>query len=395
MDPIRQIQRLGWEWRPDGLGQGLGPGVVLAVKVDGQTIRAFVPLARVWLTFDQELSAVGCVGCASVGAPFTVGGLFSSIKRAVSNTAKSVVKKVVPKAIQKAATRVVNTAKQAVRTVSRIPGVKQIASVYKAGISLATLPQQAALRILSGQRIDKAALGSLQQAVKDARTVAPYVQTVMSLVPGVGTGISAGLGGALALAQGQPITEALLAAARSAVPGGPAAQAAFSVASGALQGKPIDQIAINALPLDPAAKSAIVRGLALAKDVAAGKNAAAGVLDTALNAVPAQYRTAIQTGVAMGRARSLQGLATSAAHSAAQLVSANAAGVAAAQQIARGARSPQLMAAMQRAATARSALTHVVQQANRGHQQAATIVQAVAALRRPAPMMPRLNFARP
>ncbi len=390
MDPIRQIQRLGWEWRPDGLGQGLGPGVVLAVKVDGKTIRAFVPLARVWLTFDQELSAVGCVGCASVGAPFTVGGLFSSIKKAVSGAAKSVVKKVVPKAIQKAATRVVNTAKQAVRTVAKIPGVKQIASVYKAGFNLVTLPQQAALRILSGQRIDKAGLATLQSAVKSARTVAPYVQTVMSLVPGVGTGISAGLGGALALAQGQPISEALLAAVRSAVPGGPAAQAAFAVASGALQGKPIDQIAINALPLDPSAKQAITRGLALAKDVAAGKNVAAGVLDTALNAVPPQYRTAIQTGVAMGRARSLQGLATSAVHSAANLAGTHAAGIAAAQQIARGARSPQLLAAVQRATTARNALTHVVQQANRGHTQAASIVHALNAFRR-NPM----TFARP
>jgi len=383
MDPIRQIQRLGWEWRPDGLGQGLGPGVVLAVKVDGQTVRAFVPLARVWLTFDEELGAVGCVGCASVGAPFTVGGLFSSITKAVSNAGKSVVKAVVPKAIQKAATRVANTAKAAVRTVSRLPGVKQIASVYKAGISLVTLPQQAALRILSGQRIDKAALGTLQTAVQNARTVAPYVQTVMSLVPGVGTGISAGLGGALALAQGQPISEALLAAVRSAVPGGPAAQAAFAVASGALQGRPIDQIAINALPIDSASKAAITRGLALAKDVAAGKNVAAGVLDTALNSVPPQYRTAIQTGVAMGRARSLQGLATSAVHSAAGLVNTHAAGVAAAHQIARGARSPALMAAMQKASVAQNAMTHVVQQANRGNTQAASIMHAVSALRRP------------
>ncbi len=62
MNEIAQIQRLGWDWRSDGVGMGLGPGVLLSVVVGGQTLRAFVPLSHVWLAFDRELQSVGCVG---------------------------------------------------------------------------------------------------------------------------------------------------------------------------------------------------------------------------------------------------------------------------------------------------------------------------------------------
>ena len=54
MDEIAQIQRLGWDWRSDGLGIGLGPGVVLSVQINGRTLRAFVPLSHVWLAFSNH-----------------------------------------------------------------------------------------------------------------------------------------------------------------------------------------------------------------------------------------------------------------------------------------------------------------------------------------------------
>ena len=80
MDEIAQIKRLGWDWRSDGVGMGLGPGVLLSIVVGDRTLRAFVPLSHVWLAFDKELQSVGCVGSAWVGAPFSVGGFFSFVK---------------------------------------------------------------------------------------------------------------------------------------------------------------------------------------------------------------------------------------------------------------------------------------------------------------------------
>jgi len=380
-DPIAQLQRLGWEWRQNG--------VILSVQVSGKTQRVFVPLGRVWLAFDEELTAVGCpVGAHSVGAPFTVDGLFSSIKKAVSGAAKSVTKAVVPKAVQKAASRVVSTAKRAASTALALPGVRQVANVYKAGFNLVTLPQQAALQLLDGKRIDKVGIDSLKNAVKSAKTVAPYVQTVMSFVPGVGTGISAGLGGALALAEGQPITEAFIRAAKAAIPGGPAAQAAFSVATDVMQGKSLDAVALNALPIGAGEKAALLRGLDAAKKLAAGQRVDQVLIDQALRSLPPQAAKAVQAGVAIAQAKNLQQGVRSAASSALSLSTANTAAVKAAKAFAGGVRTPAVVQQMQRGLVARQALARIVQQSQAGNPQAANVVRALQTI-------PRFMSARP
>jgi len=389
MDPVAQIQRLGWDWRTDGMGLGLGPGVVVAVQVDGRTLRAFVPLSRVWLAFDKELQSVGCVGAAWVGEPYSVGGLFSFVKKAAKSIGKAA-KSVVPQAIQKAAKSVVSTAEHfgsaAINTVNRIP---VLGNITKATESLALLPAQAATQLVQGKRIDRIALGQLHGALAGAKTLAPYVQTVVSFVPGVGQGISAGIGGALALAQGQNISEALLSAAKSAIPGGPAAQAAFSVASDAMQGKPISTIAIDAIPgVSPAAKQALIAGLGAAKDVAAGKNVSTVVLDNALHQLPPAYQRAVQVGVALGHAKNLQSAAGAAVHGAAQLATVAAQGSAAAQAFARGVRTPAVLSAMNAARAGQNALTTIVQHAQAGHPQATKIVNALHMLKQQAPPHP-------
>jgi hypothetical protein len=381
MDPVAQLQRLGWEWRPDGAGTGAGPGVQFSVVVGGRTQRVFVPLQRVWVIFDKELQAVGCVGAASVGAPFSVGGFFSFIKKAassVANAAKSAVKRVVPKAIQRAAAKVVKTAKSAVNTVARsITKIPVLGTVVKAAHSLALLPASAASQLLQGRRIDHIAVDQFKSAVSNVRTLAPYVQTVISFVPGVGTGLSAGLGGALALAEGQTITQAMEAALKSSIPGGPLAQAAFSVASGVMQGKPIDQIAINALPISDQQKALLVRGLGAAKDLAAGKRVDAVLLDQAVRSLPPALQKAVQIGTAIGHAKNLQGALGAAAHGAAQLAGNYAAGTDAARAFARGVRTPAVMNALHRAEASRTALSHIVRQAQQGHPQATHIVNAL------------------
>jgi hypothetical protein len=381
MDPVAQIQRLGWEWRADGLGQGLGPGVLLSIVIDGRTLRAFVPLEHVWLSFDHELQSVGCVGSAWVGEPFGVGGFFSFIKKAVKSVGK-VAKKVVPKAIQRAAARVVATAKhyggKAWSAIKRVPVLGTLAG---AATSLALLPARAASQLVQGKRIDRIAIDNFKHAIKDVRAVAPYVQTVLSVVPGVGQGISAGLGGALALANGQPISEALLAAAKSAVPGGPAAQAAFSVASDVMQGKPVSTVMVNALPVSPQAKRALLQGLGAAKALAEGKNVAQTVIDTAMHQIPPQYQKAVQVGVALGHAKNLQQAGAAAAHGAMSLARDYDGGQHALAQLSRGVRSPALLAAAARAQAAHRTVRTAVQHAQQGHQGARNLVNTLARLR--------------
>lgn len=410
MDPIAQIQRLGWEWSTDGAGTGLGPGVIVSVKISGRTLRAFVPLQRVWLTFDQELQGVGCVGSAFVGAPFSCVGFFGFVSSAAKSLGKAA-SSLVPKAITRAASSVVNTAKtyagKAYNAATSIPG---LGTVIKASGALATLPARAAQQLIAGRRIDQIAVDQFKTALGSARTLAPYVQTVASFVPGLGTGVSAGIGGALALAQGRPIDEAMMTAARSAIPGGPAAQAAFSVAADVMQGKPVDQIAINALPLDPNAKAAMLRGVAAARELANGRPVDQVVIDQALRSLPPAAQKAIQVGVAMGHARNLQHAAGAAVQGAAQLAGDYGRGVFAAQQFARGVRTQPVLAAMQRGYASRGALSQIVHHASQGNPQAGRIVSALSmmrqapsgggmfgALRRalPAPAAPRLPFFGP
>lgn len=387
-DEIALIQRLGWDWRDDGVGLGLGPGVLLSVVVQGRTLRAFVPLAHVVLAFDNELQKVGCVGMAWVGGPLSVGGFFSSITHAVSSVAKAVV----PKVVQKAAASVVNTVKSTAGQIAKVP---LFGSVLKAASSLALLPASSAQALLDGRRIDRVAVDTFKGALSSAQTLAPYVQTVISFVPGIGQGISAGIGGGLALAQGQTITEAMLAAAKGAIPGGPLVQAAFSVASDAMQGKPLSQIAINALPVSPQAKQALMQGLQAARDIAAGRNVATTVLDNALRALPPQYQKAVQVGVALGHAKNLQQAASAAVQGAAHLATASAQGQAAAQALAAGARAPSLLQMVHKAQAAQGAVAQIVQQAQQGHPQAANIVKALQLFKAPQQQAMQLASAQP
>jgi len=384
MDPVVQIQRLGWQWRSDGMGMGLPPGVLLTVQVDGRQLRAFVPLEHVWVAFDKELQAVGCVGSAWVGAPFSVGGFFDFVKKAVSSITKPI-KKLVPKAIQRAVSRVVSTAQHyasaAGRFVSHVP---VLGTITRAASSLALLPARAASQLIQGRRLDHIALDQFKTAMGNVRTLAPYVQTVVSFVPGIGQGVSAGIGGALALAQGHPISQALIEAARGAIPGGPVAQGAFNIAQAVMQHKPIDQIALAALPVSQSAKQALVDGLHAARALANGQNVSQAVIDAALHQLPPSAQKAVQVGVALGHARNLQQAAGAATQGAMALAGEYARGSQAAQAIARGARAPQLFEAVRRAQAARGAISNLVQHAQYGHPQARNVINALALLRRPS-----------
>jgi hypothetical protein len=108
----------------------------------------------------------------------------------------------------------------------------------------------------------KSGIENIQERMRFAAMVAPFV-------PGVGNGVAAALGAASALAGGEPITKALLQAARSAVPGGAIAQAAFDMGMNLASGKSLDQAALatarKQMPGGPAAQAAFDAALALSQ----------------------------------------------------------------------------------------------------------------------------------
>lgn len=385
---MKTLAGLGWEWRQNG--------VVVCVQLQGGEVqKVFVPLNRVWHAFQQAHAEVGCPLPAAVGGDYSVGGLFS----AIAHVASSAVHAVTHNAITKAATKVVSTATNfAAHAVAKIPVIGPLA---KSVTSLVTMPMNVAEQLAAGGRIDRVAMNSLKSSLAAVKEIAPYAQIVLSAVPGVGTGLSAAIGAGLALASGQSITDALTAGIRSALPGGPLAAAAFDVAHAAMQGKPIDQIALNALPISPAAKQALTTGISVAKDLAAGKKVSQVVVDAATKALPADLVKAVQIGAAVAHAKNLQGAVGALSHAAVLTGAAQAGAVAAKaiQALKPGAPAPpHLVAALKAGLSAKATLTSAIQNAQAGHpasKQLVTAVQVFQAHTLGAPVRPGGRSVRP
>jgi hypothetical protein len=168
---------------------------------------------------------------------------------------------------------------------------------------------QSADSVVSGVRLDKVLSRHFESQIKNVKEVAPYVQTVISLVPGIGPGVSGAISAGLTLAQGRPISEALVDAAAGALPGGALAKSMAKMAFAAASGKPLSDIAVSALPLSPAAKDGLKAGLRVASDVAQGKRVDKALVAEAnrqIDKLPPAFRTAAQVGVALGQGKKAQ-----------------------------------------------------------------------------------------
>lgn len=364
---MKTLAGLGWEWRQNG--------VVVCVQLQGGEVqRVFVPLNRVWHAFQQAHAEVGCPLPAAVGGDYSVGGLFSSIAHVASSAVHAVTHNAITKAASKVASTAANYAEHAV---AKIPVVGPLA---KSVASLVTMPLNVAEQLAAGGRIDRVAMNSLKSSLAAVKQVAPYAQLVLSAVPGVGTGLSGAIGAGLALASGQSITDAITAGIRGALPGGPLAAAAFDVAHAAMQGKPIDQIALNALPISPQAKQALTTGIAVAKDLAAGKKVSQTVVDAATKALPPDLQKAVQIGAAVAHAKNLQGAVGSLTHAAALTATAQAGAVAAKaiQALRPGAPAPpHLVTALKAGLAAKATVTQAIQNAQAGHPASKQLVTAL------------------
>lgn len=144
----------------------------------------------------------------------------------------------------------------------------------------------AGLGIARGKNFWQAVKQAGQAGISDMRERMRFAEMIAPFVPGIGTGIGAALGAANALAAGRPITEALIAAARGALPGGAIAQTGFDIALNLARGKNLGQAALEAararLPGGPAAQAAFDTAFALAQ----GKNIQEAALRAAGRVLP-------------------------------------------------------------------------------------------------------------
>jgi hypothetical protein len=153
--------------------------------------------------------------------------------------------------------------------------------------------------VVEGKGIDKVVLASLKAGLADFKEIGPYAEMVCSLIPGVGQGIAAAIGCGLALANGQPLSQALLAGVEGALPGGPLAKMAFQVADDTLTsviaGKPVGwkdlvdegiSAAAAAISLPDVAKDALNGGFQCCAEIIQGKPLDRALVDGLATGLP-------------------------------------------------------------------------------------------------------------
>lgn len=181
----------------------------------------------------------------------------------------------------------------------RVLRVPVLGVIIKATYDAAAGPIIMTSQIAQGRRVDRVLMGQLKTAVGDAKAVAPIAQTIVSVIPGIGSGISAALGAGLALAEGKPLDQVAEAAVSGAIPGGPVAVAAYHVASNGIKaaatGRKFDFAdaakeavggALTTLGLPAAATQALTAGVNAAGKIAHGEPLDKALTAGAIDALP-------------------------------------------------------------------------------------------------------------
>lgn len=255
------------------------------------------PYAHPWGFSIGDEWGWGCGQEAEFG--FSLGSLVSSVASGVSHFASNAVA-VAGKAIDTAAVGVSTVAKGVGNTVAHIPVVGgPVSNVFSSAWNIATSPLSAAVAIAHGERVDRAIINRLEKDLQDVKTLAGYAAVVTSMVPGVGTGVSAAIGAGSALMNGQPITDALMAGVASAVPGGALATAAAKIGyEGVKAAKDHSKLDLESvsktalggiaeqLGMPPAAKQAMLAGVTMTGQLAHGVSPENAIPAAAIDGLP-------------------------------------------------------------------------------------------------------------
>ena len=196
--------------------------------------------------------------------------------------------------------------KTAFDTVGRVTadGVKDIGQAGQkletafdaAGKAIAKDAQVLESTVKSMEGVVSKAMDGLKTELKIIKDIAPFAQMVISMVPGIGTGISAAIGGCIALAEGQSLADALVAGIKGALPGAPVSGAALEAVGKAVDAaashKPFkwndlanDAISVggSAIGLPDEAAKALETAITTAAHIATGQNVASALAGAAVS----------------------------------------------------------------------------------------------------------------
>jgi peptidoglycan hydrolase-like protein with peptidoglycan-binding domain len=269
--------------------QGLTPGG----RAGPETYRALVEFNAFAPIQDGEIDQflgklAKRVSRAASGVAKGVGSAAKSVGQAATTVAK-----VVPLSQLADAAARANPLSTAVRAAwggvsAGLAGKNVLGGALRAAMPtpLARFGLDAGRALLRGENLAKAMKKAAGAGINDVREQMRFVQMVAPFVPGVGQGVGAALGAAGALAEGKPITEAMVAAARGALPGGALAQGAFDTAVSLAQGRSLSAAALDAarkaLPGGALARAAFDTAVAIAE----GKRLQDAALNAATKALP-------------------------------------------------------------------------------------------------------------
>lgn len=154
-------------------------------------------------------------------------------------------------------------------------------------IKAAASPITTVAHLAEGQSIGQAALDNFKSQVGAIKAVGPYAATIVSFVPGIGTGFAAAIAAGTALAEGKPIDEALEAGIKGAIPGGAIAASGYELAKRVASGENVGKAALEAAraQLPAEAQKAFDIGLAVVTGKQLQQALAAGIANLAPDAV--------------------------------------------------------------------------------------------------------------
>ena len=192
-----------------------------------------------------------------------------------------------------------------------------LSALYDVATDPVTLPLTVADDVVHGDSLGQTVSDSIHQEVRKFKAAAPYVESIVALVPGVGGMCASCIAVGVGVAEGQPIDQILIEAAAAQIPGGPIVVAGYMAAKTILKGKtrPISWNVIAAgavqaiaqqagVTIPPAAVSAISSAATFGSDIANGKTPQEAGLDSIVAAIPTttQAGKALHSAVAVGLA---------------------------------------------------------------------------------------------
>lgn len=160
-------------------------------------------------------------------------------------------------------------------------------------------PWHMASDVVHGVPLDKAISRELKRQLKDFKEIGPYAQMVFSVIPGFGPFVAGAIGAGLALANGQPLSEALIEGVEGMAPGGPLVHMALAMAvktvsiatsPGGFKNfhglQTLAEIGVAALPVSKQVQDMIDGGITVVANLASGERLDQALIDGAVRALP-------------------------------------------------------------------------------------------------------------